>query len=349
MRSNGHAIIFLLVAALGCVGCDQKPKHPAVPPPEGEGDQLDADIAWTRETYVAKQPEVADADGFIDRDRCDSSTFTALLGAAGVRVNLRAALDQDGKPLRRPATLDACYPTWSASDNSKDQLVAWLLNGIVTGDVELLEHVLSYGRAHKWIMGRGPISRTFMPTTLRGQYARAIKALGGREHERELTFDQLWTPGLDGFEAHLQVISILAYGRTFGGITEVGLQRLREHTERQPRNPLFAAAYWRYSGDGSARERARAVLADVTLFPRDRLPTSADRCEAWLTQRDEIVPVYRESTQVFVDRSGAARVVNTVEVVGTKINDDWLPCPDQGRTHSGGDFLLADAVLYGKI
>lgn len=306
-------LVALAVLLVVCSACDQKPKHPPVPLPADP----DAALEETRAVYLSLQPSVADAHGFIETNKCDSVTFSALIGAAGAAVDVRAAVDADGSMHRLPLEYPECYPERSKSRNSKDVFDAVLVNGLVTGDRALLEQTFAYGKAHGWVMGPGVLSRTFMPTTLRGQYARAIRALGGTEHKPEVSYDQVWTPGLTGYEAHLQVTSILTYGRTFGGVTDVGLARLREHRFRQPRNPFYAAAYWRYSGDEAAAAEARESLRNAQWFPPDRLPTSADRCDPWMIQRDD--------------------------------GPDWLPCPDEARTHSGGDFLLAHAVLTGRI
>lgn len=298
-----------LVAGSLLVSCGKPEHEPSRPAPVVE-------LEAKRDLYAALLPSVADPDGFIEWTHCDSIHFTALVGASGIPVNLRAAIDETGKVHRRPPRHPECYPEFSKSENSKDVFVMLLLYGLVERDLALLEHVFDYGKAHGWVMGEGPLSRSYLTPTLQGQYAQAIGQLGGKSHPEGI-YPQVWTPGLTGYQAHLQVISILAYGLTFGAVNDVGLDRLREHAHRQPRNPFFTAAYYRYSGDEGAKSKAIESLLDDRLWPIDRLPTSADRCESWLIQRDE--------------------------------GDGWTPCPERGRTHSGGDFLFSHAVLTGRI
>ncbi len=79
---------------------------------------------------------------------------------------------------------------------------------------------------------------------------------------------------------------------------------------------------FRYSPDAPEREAAKsealAMLLNEGFFPSDGLPTSANYCTDWLTQRDDDPK-------------------------------DWSPCPDEAKTHSGGEFLFAAALLLGKF
>jgi hypothetical protein len=63
-----------------------------------------------------------------------------------------------------------------------------------------------------------------------------------------------------------------------------------------------------------AGRKAEAERLLLEQFPSDRLPTSADWCESYRYQRDQ---------------------------------DTLEPCPAEGRTHPGVDFLFTSAVLTG--
>jgi hypothetical protein len=140
-----------------------------------------------------------------------------------------------------------------------------------------------------------------------------IQKLGGStglDAPRQSSDDAIFA--LPGFEGHIQVLRILLSGRVYGGITITQTQILRDQAERQPRNALFQAARAKYgNGDYS---KAVEILQDSVLFPDARLPTSSDRCEEYLWQRDD----------------GA----------------DWLPC-DKASTHSGTDLIFAAKVIEG--
>jgi hypothetical protein len=304
--------VFMVVLALAVSSCgkDEEKNRPN----DGFPDDY---LAAKASVITSLLPTVRDEDGFVEFDKCDSVHWSALTGAVAGGVNIRAAVDDSGKLHRRPARHPECYPDDSKSENSRDAFLMVLVYALMHDDLDLVDGFFRYGRSHAWVMGEGPLSRTFFTPNMQALYAQAVEHLGGPSYLERLQPIQ-WFSDLTGYEAHLQVMSVLAYGRIHGYITEKGLEVLEASYERQPRNPLFAAAYYRFSGVEQARADAVRSLADEGLWPADRLPTSAERCEPWLNQRDS------ES-------------------------DSWLPCPDEGRTHSGGDFLYAHAVLSGRF
>lgn len=301
-------ILPLLLAVLSCGSPDDGATS--------LGGHQDAELAAKRDLYVSLLPTVADGDGFVETDTCDSIHWSALTASAVGPINIGAAFDAAGKLHRRPATYPECYPADSKSENSRDAFLMVLVYGLQWQDLGLVDGIFRYGRSHLWIMGRGAKSRTLFTPNMQGLYAQAIAHLGGDSYLERLA-PIVWVSDLTGYEAHLQVVSVLAYGRIHGEVSARGLEVLAAYHAAQPRNPLFAAAYYRYSGDDVAKAAAIATLSDEALFPSDRLPESSDRCAGWLSQRDE----------------GA----------------DWQPCPDEDRVHSGGDFLFAEAVLAGRI
>lgn len=308
---NGHTIIVALFLALAAA-CG----HPKDDVEPGSGYE-DGPLSVKRYAYETMLPSVSDPDGFVEFDKCDSVHWSALTAAATRPINIRAVIDGKGKLHRRPPRYEECYPEHSKSENSRDAFLMVLAYALAWQDLPLVEGIFAYGRDHMWKMGEGPASRTQWTGNLIGLYAQAIEHLGGPSHIERLS-PILWTKDGEGYEAHLAVVSILAYGKIHGGITEKGYEVLEHHYERQPRNPLYAAAYYRYSGVEDARKSAVASLLDESLWPSDRLPTSAERCEPWLVQRD-------------AEGSG------------------WQPCPEEGRVHGPGDYLFANAVLSGRF
>lgn len=124
-------------------------------------------------------------------------------------------------------------------------------------------------------------------------------------------------------EGHLQVIRELTKCEVYGGITDRGLQILRKQAERQPRNPLYVAAYARYV-DGDMNRAADLWLATC---PTDRLPNSNhDWCDDYLFQRDY------ESTDKFGQRN-------------------WEPCTredQKNQVFDGTDCAFAATVILGE-
>ena len=266
-----------------------------------------------RELYVSLLPTVRDVDGFVEWRECDSVHWTALVGAATGPFNIRAVIDDEGKLHRRPQRHGECYPKNSKSENSRDAFLMVLAYGLATRDLDLIDGIFRYGKAHNWVMGKGPLSRTFFTLNMRSLYARAVQHLGGKKHQERL-LPMAWPSGQTGYAAHLQIVSILVDAKIEGGITEQGLKRILEHAQREPKNSLYVAALSRF--DSQYAPIATGLLLSEAWWPKDRLPTSADRCEPWLTQRDD--------------------------------GESWLPCED-GHTHSGGDYLFAEAVLSGHF
>jgi hypothetical protein len=156
------------------------------------------------------------------------------------------------------------------------------------------------------------ISRTYFAPNLQATLAEVIYRLGGTNKVSYRGIPQTYVQNT-GFAAHLQLLHILLRADLTGGIENTALQVVKYNYNRSPQNPLFAYAYHRYV-DGDQTETQDILLIE-TLFPNNRLPTSHDRCEPWLSQRD-----------------------------GGK---DWEPCDldKEARIHSGGDFLFVAYLL----
>ena len=302
------ALMRLLILALMLVGCGT--------PGHNSGWLPSAELEQRHTTYFSLLPTVRDASGFVDTDRCDSLLFSALTAVgAGDRIELEAAEVEPGKWLRRPVQYPECFSSGgSQSEISQDMLLGVLWYAWRTEDLGMLERLYAYGEQNNWVMGEGLVSRTVMRPPLRATLAQMIWRLGGQHRPIISSVGDPWiTTGIDGYQAHLQVLHILLRQEAYGRLSLAARRALESHYGREPRNPLFAAAA---ATIGLIRpgDAERVLLQSPHHFP-DRLATSSDRCEEWTTQRD--------------------------------YSGSYEPCPEQGRTHSPGDWLFAYRILRG--
>jgi hypothetical protein len=240
-------------------------------------------------------------------DKCDSLGFTSLCKLAGgcSEADVMQAEGEPGRWYRSPEK--DCYDLGqSASDISKDMLTMLFPLLYRTGDKQNLQEIYDYGKANGWVMGRGPYSRTLMTPSM---VAFLQELLGQFGLEMMPTDNKV----KQGYEKHLDAIHVLTASFKRGGIIPSDYETMRKYTDESPRNALFQAIYHRFK-DGN-QQPTIDILMDETLFPSDRLPTTADRCEEYLWQRDG--------------------------------GSDWLPC-DKGKTHDGVDFLFA-AWVAGQL
>lgn len=260
--------------------------------------------------YLALGSSVQDADGFIDFAHCDSLLFSGLYGVGGGAVRLEAARDSEGRWFRRSMNQPACYPAHSASTISRDMLLGALWWMWEYRRLDLAEDLFAYGESHDWIMGEGDISRIYFTPGLQATLAEMIYRMGGKDRPAYRAIPQSYAKNT-GFAAHLDALHILLRGELVGSIDAKALEVLKYNYDRASQNALLSYAWHRYS-DGDQSETYSALLNEA-WWPSDRLPTSADRCEGWITQRDP----------------GA----------------DWQPCDSEAKTHSGGDFLFVAKLL----
>jgi hypothetical protein len=176
--------------------------------------------------------------------------------------------------------------------------------------VDLAEETFQYGLDHLFIMDPRDKSISYLIEDSQFTLALIVHRLGGKDFT-------VWRFGapcigtLGGFEGHLQALTLAQRAvLDFGD----GEACINEMVERHPSNAFFQAIKGLYTGDQSV---ATELLLNEAWWPADRLPTTDDRCDDWITQRDE--------------------------------GDDWLPCPERNKTHSGGDFLFAAALVLGKF
>lgn len=309
-RPGWVLLVSLSVCTFAAAGCGKLSHKPNELPPD---DRLAAKVAH----YTELAPEARDYFGAVLAEACDSWHFTALQGAVIGGVDPSAFIDGDGKLHRRPLVgYQECYPDGSASESAKEMYVYGALYALARGDRAWAEGRYEYGEHHQWIMGRGPVTRTLLTENGRAMLAQTIEALGGEKYP-----DRLWHPkrplGRRGYEAFAEAVGIAFEGKRFGALSDASIAAVADLASRNPRNAMYAclAARW---GQGSL-EHAVGLLLDENVFPADRLPTSSDYCERWITQRDD-------------DDQGS-----------------WTPCPEAGLTHPPGAFLLSAAICTGSL
>lgn len=266
-------------------------------------------VAAKASLYLSLGSTVQDSDGFVMSEACDSLLFSGLYGAAGGVVSIDAARDEKGAWHRRPLALGECFGDGSKSTISRDMFLGLLWYILEYQRLDLAEELFAYGLEHDWVMGEGDVSRIYFTPGLQATLAELIYKLGGKDRPAYRAIPQSY-PFNTGFAAHLDVLHILLRAELTGSVEKKGKEVLKYNALRSPRNALFSYAWHRYSdGDQSS---TYALLLDETLWPADRLPTAKDRCEGWITQRDE--------------------------------GSDWEPC-EEDVTHSGGDFLFVARLL----
>jgi hypothetical protein len=171
-----------------------------------------------------------------------------------------------------------------------------------TDDHDAATRFKNYGNMHAWIIGRGPISRTLMTPPI---ISIVHKMSGAFEGKPTAPYKQETSRG---YEDHLDAVWALLNAMVYDGMPKNLLEKVTDHASDQPRNALFSAIKNRWTTGNQAD--VIGILLDETIFPKDRLPTSKERCEEYLWQRDQA-------------------------------GDDWRPCPSEGKTHDGVDFLIA--------
>jgi len=251
-------------------------------------------------------------DGYVDMS-CDSAGFTALHGVVceGLDVSIFEDPTTPGKLCRKPGC--PCFVNGedkgSKSNWSKDMEIMTQLNLAVRPNPSLVDRRIDYGNDNQWVVcdaidAKEKIGRCQMSSKLANNWT-GLSSKGSltSQSSDDALFQNV------GFQAHLDVISVLASWKIYGAITGGEKKLLENQAKRQPNNGLYQAAWSRFGGR-DAKEVARLLL---DKFPGDRLPNESDWSTDYLYQRDE----------------------------GT---GDWLPGTGSDEYY-GTDFLLAAWVL----
>ncbi len=268
-------LIFLLV------GCGTFQPKPTVP-----SDKL-RELAIKSNRYADLISSHQDSNGFIMTEHCDATLFSGLLSAAlpASKIDIRAAANDELDQWYRRPDKD-CGPAFgnSRSTISRDMILGILWYMLKNKDVEAAEKLMSQLYNNSWLLkGDGSIGELLVNPSLIGTLANIIKKIGGTSYPEQLLLPASFNK-TEGFVAHLTVWHILLRGELFKEIPESHLDILKYHRDRNPRNPLFQAAYHKYT-DGN-QEVAIDLLLDNNEWPSHSLPTSREHCSDWPIQRD---------------------------------------------------------------
>jgi hypothetical protein len=301
-------LIFILIFS-----CSPKNKHKEQETLPVEKTTLER-LKEKHKLYLELQPSALDEDGWpTTTSPCDAVGFLALCKTAQGcgKANYFDAEESPGKWQRNQHK--NCVETGKSKTSiSKDMLMMGFVYGLFGMDkqtaVGYFNRLEEYGKANDWIMGYPSetidhLARVYMTPTMTMTLYNIIQKLSGSSVE-EKEVKGVSVPR--GYQAHLRVLDVLIQAKINGGIDEIHLNDMTTLHERDPRNALYQAVFHRYR-DGDMTEVAD-ILLDDKLFPSDRLPSSADRCEPYLWQRDQ--------------------------------GKDWEGC-DEGHVHNGIDFLFA--------
>lgn len=288
-------LVLLLPVGMSCSALHKK--HYPQKEPTAETSDLTT-IETKRALYEQTLVRMAlPFDGWIAQT-CDALLFSSLFGAAEQypdRFKVDDAVgDKPGLWLRRPKSVGLCYdpslpagsPQNSQATISKDMLLGLTYYAWRANRKDILQNLVTYGEAHAWVMGQpeSNVGAVVVTPSLAGVMYQALYRLGGPDHPSRHIPD-IFPSGLTGFEAHLQVTSILLHSEIDdeAGISQDMLDRLKEHATREPQNPYYASALAVFTGDDTA---AVKLLMDKVQWPDDRLPDGGDHCEPWVIQRD---------------------------------------------------------------
>jgi hypothetical protein len=235
-----------------------------------EVDQVDQ-LVDVFEQKQAKAKELRDPEtGWLTPDSCDgilwSSKYAITVGIDEVDIEAAEHPDEMGRFGRRPHP-----PCWSEELGDQGSPATWSRDMFKAGlapwawehkRLDVLERHAEYGKDNNWYMGK-PLAdgRTLYTPQVIGFLYQIIYALGG-ENSINRMWPEWYNSGLDDFEAHLQVMGILVRGEIHEargeadavpallGISGGMWERIEEHYNREPHNPLYAYMYNLYdSGD----------------------------------------------------------------------------------------------------
>lgn len=256
--------IVLLVFIFGC-STAKKHKKPTINPLE--------DLSLQKEVYLSLLPTVQGEAGFVEDQECDSLLWSGLVSASGGGVQLSAARDASGKWHRTPQ--QDCYQTGrSGSEVSKDMIVGLEWGLWVAGDQAALADLYRYGNRHDWILGAGPLDRTYFHVP----FQNTLRVLIGKDPN----IPEFYVDPLKDHQRHILALDIVLRGEVQGKIDENAYNLLKKWHKIDPDNALFSFAVNRYSdGDQSG------TIEILKRFPKDHLPTNDDWCGRWLWERSQ--------------------------------------------------------------
>jgi len=265
-----------------------------------------------------RHSEIAGPAGFVDTDECDSLTRSALIAAAGLPVDVRAAEDPErpGRWYRRPMSLPECFEAGeSRSTISRDPLLSVMWWAWSTRDAAVVRDLWRYGEARNWVMGDDDIggAHTILNANmivLLAKLCGALEANCSASARRWSWLPPVWTGTAEGYVRVLETLQIALFSEIDGYAPHGGLDRLWRHAGEQPWNPLFVTAL---AAQGLADPAQIDARLEAMGYPNDRLPTSAEWCSGWPVEVEEAA--------------------------------NFKSCPAEERTHSAGEIHFMVRLL----
>ena len=133
-----------------------------------------------------------------------------------------------------------------------------------------IQRFLKYANANNWVLGRGPLEYTFLPTVK--PIADAIYKKLWNSKDRA-SYDEIEVlRKISGYRGKVIATWIDLFGRVRGKITDAELLLLDFIRKKDPTNPIYAALKWKYTGKQQYFDIASGYLDDESVFPSDRLP-----------------------------------------------------------------------------
>lgn len=294
-------LLFLLVF----LGCSRTEK------PIETRDDLQA-IQQKRDLYLELMLDQKDEFGFV-APKCDGLLFNSLARYSGAYIDVFKAEESPGRWRRHP-DFSTCKPfNGSKSTISRDMFRGLFLVLLQESKIDHMKAIRSYGQANDWAMGEAEDAesywgRVWWPPSLRHQLDRMI----------DKTPQNANASAKQGFEGHLDVLSIFTEYLINKALSEFEIKILEQYAKKNPKNALYQAVFHKFT-DGD-QSKAIEILMDNRLFPADRLPTDKDRFSPYLWERDD--------------------------------GPDYEPCNEQGSSricsgavHSGIDLVFAARML----
>lgn len=269
LRPTSHSLVALILLASCSV--ERSDNHPDLSTLE----KLHVKQAERIDEYLTLSK---DSQGWLVTD-CDGALWSytaAAFANCPVVFNARASEypNEPGRLARRPGPL--CWDPEKGDQGSKtnwsgDMGKALITYSWICEDKALIEDHAAYGFDNKWIMSDGEegylLERAFYRPSIRGELYSVIYALGGEDDAARL-WPTTYTKGLTDYQAHLQVLSIWLRSdiavksgdaipanpnaREFFSALDISktmFERLKEHADRDPKDPYFQAVYALYSGN----------------------------------------------------------------------------------------------------
>ena len=260
--------------------------------------------------YLELVKSAQDCHGFIQSEDCDSLLFTGLVGCVpGVAVDIDAAFDITTQQWQRRPVECPCWPAHSASTISRDMLTGLAFYAWRNKRLDISEQIIKFALSNWLMMGKATtlkdkLGRCLLTPGLLATWAEVSYRLGGPNRWWLRWIPQVQSKSTVGFQAHLSVLHCLLREELTG---KLNTKIVEHHAHREPNNPLFQIAAKDYL-------TAARLLLDSRLWPDDALPTTLNRRDAWLPQRD--------------------------------YGPDWKPYTvGEVKQHSGGDFLFLYDLL----